>query len=386
MREFAVRVRLYPNAGQRRIISANLDAVRFVWNKALEMCRSMYREYGYVPSPYDMIATLPALKRVYPWLKASESTSLQQVMRHMSRAWDNHFMDSEHFGEPKFKSRKKLRDPSYTSMSVNGSVRVLDEHHIKIPKLGVVYMRGARYLDARVMRVTVRALDDGRYEATLAMRDDNQVAQAEAGAVCGVEVCVDTLLTTHDGYRVDGTMIRRRMLGRLHTRERDAARSKSGSKRHLKKLKRLARMRRHASDAYADAIHKVTAMIVYTYDCVCMERDMPFVKAENAYEEAAFRYEVLRQLWYKCTWYGVRIIEVPMTFDPRERCATCHNDHVETTRRGELYCPKCATYRAFDVNAAINIYDEGIRRMKRGTARRAGTDSERSERTLVETA
>ena len=82
----------------------------------------------------DTAYGLVALKRVYPWLKEADSIALQQSLRHLDTAFLN-FFRVKGSGFPKFKSSKHNRK-SYTTINQNGTVLIMDDKHLRLPKAG----------------------------------------------------------------------------------------------------------------------------------------------------------------------------------------------------------------------------------------------------------
>ncbi|EHO53445.1 hypothetical protein HMPREF9104_00531, partial [Lentilactobacillus kisonensis F0435] len=89
-----------------------------------------------MPSAFALNNLLPALKAEYPWLKAAESTSLQATNHDLIAAYQR-FFQFQH-GFPKFKSRKYPKQSYQSRMGI----RLIDERHLKLPKLGVVRCSG----------------------------------------------------------------------------------------------------------------------------------------------------------------------------------------------------------------------------------------------------
>ena len=75
-------------------------------------------------------------------------------------------------------------------------------------------------------------------------------------------------------------------------------------------------------------------------------------------------------LKYKTEWYGKELIMVNTYYPSSQKCNYCgHVNHdVKDLSLRKWICPKCNTSHDRDINAAINILNEGIRLSQSKTA------------------
>jgi predicted Zn-ribbon and HTH transcriptional regulator len=71
--------------------------------------------------------------------------------------------------------------------------------------------------------------------------------------------------------------------------------------------------------------------------------------------------ELIRQIAYKCEWYGRELIKIDRWFPSSKRCGNCGHvvDKLPLNIR-EWKCPKCGTEHDRDINAAKNILAAGL--------------------------
>lgn len=136
----SVRVRLYPTEEQEILINKTIGCVRFVYNITLENCEQSYEQTQHFPSQNERIKNLVHLKNEFEFLKEVSAAALQQSVRNLNSSLSNFFKNRSHFGFPKFKSKHGSKQ-SYRTPYGGGKADVLDNKHIKLPKLGKVRVK-----------------------------------------------------------------------------------------------------------------------------------------------------------------------------------------------------------------------------------------------------
>ncbi|WP_235874520.1 RNA-guided endonuclease TnpB family protein, partial [Secundilactobacillus hailunensis] len=183
-----IKLRLYPNRDQQLKIKLNFGYNRFVWNQMLAMMVERYQNNPEAKflNAFALNNLLPALKTEYEWLKDAESTSLQSTNHDLVEAYKEFFR--LHKGFPKFKSRKYPKQ-SYQTKSVNHNIKLVDNHHIQLPKLGKLKFKSGRKPVGKIKNVTIRLSATGKFYAVILVDTDIKPL-AKTGNPVGIDLGV----------------------------------------------------------------------------------------------------------------------------------------------------------------------------------------------------
>ena len=145
MIEKSLKLELTPNALKIREIEQNIGDARFVYNHILSEyneLRRMFNDHGYslYPNEKTLNDILLWLKELYPFLKKSDSTNLQQTRRNLEKAFKNYFKGNA--GYPKFKSKKNSKK-SFRIQKNGNNIRVSNKR-IRLTKIRFVHYRTSK--------------------------------------------------------------------------------------------------------------------------------------------------------------------------------------------------------------------------------------------------
>lgn len=119
-----VKLRLYPKPAQQMQLTQLFGNDRFVWNQLLAMMNQRYENNPALPrlNNYQLDRLLPCLKREYPFLKESDSSSLQVVTKNLNQAWQNFLRCRPNLESPVFIVGGSSGNPTRESRHVKSSL------------------------------------------------------------------------------------------------------------------------------------------------------------------------------------------------------------------------------------------------------------------------
>ena len=368
--ERAYKYRIYPTAKQVDLLNQISGSSRFVYNHYLNKRTELYQKSGASMSYNACSKDLTSLKKSeeFSWLKDCDSTALQSELKNLNSAFENFFRrvkSKKKPGYPKYKN-KHCKYQSYTTKNNNGTIAIIN-NKIRIPKVGLLKTKISRLPEGRILSATISRHPSGKYFISLCCRTEKPEAFDKTDLCVGIDLGVKEFAITSDDLHIANPKYLRSLEDKLIKLQRELSRKKLHSNNYEKCRIKVACLHERIANLRNDFLHKLSTDLIRKYDVICLEHLAPSNMVKNhkmakSVSDASWS-EFVRMLIYKAEWYNKTIVQIDRFYPSSQLCHIC-GEKSSTTKDLKVRkwsCPACGTVLDRDVNAAINILNEGLR-------------------------
>lgn len=407
MRHKSYKFRMFPTEEQAKLMWKTIGCARFVYNQILAD-KNLYHEL-YVdgvlgkderdvlqekstPAFYKNLNEEEAQKyygrKSFDFLKSVDSLALANAQMNAGVAYKNFFLHGS--GYPKFKSKDTAKW-SYKTNAVyrrdkHGNLRssvFIKDNYLNLPKVGMVKINKHRGVYGKLKSATIVKERSGKWYVSLLFEDLHDENLPYTGSVVGVDMNLNAIVlsdgTTHNvpNFTKNNSgdlACRQRVFSRsqraLQARRRNGEKlDKYNVKNYQEKREKVAQVHARIAAQRLDFLNKVTTDIVKNHDIICVET----LKVKNLIKNRKLAKSIANASWgafiqmleQKCQTYGKVLVKIDRFFASTQLCSHCGEKGGPRGYKGlrvrEWTCSHCDTHHDRDVNAAINVRNEGYR-------------------------
>ena len=361
---------------------------RFVYNKYVEAMEQFYSdnikgrdltkdEKNRIYKGFKY-TTEKSLRELLPFLKEVSSVALQQARRDAQKSYTDFFAGKK--GKPHFKKRKD--GCSFREVGLSDDLISEHEMWLKIPKIGKVAFRHNRIpawfhtKGIKRKNLTVEITRSGRCYASIccvyeSVNDKEKSFSESDNQAIGLDFSPSKAYIDSDNQpALNYVPFKQQAKKRLAHLQRNLSRTKKGSKNREKARRRLARFEERIANKRRDWMEKETLRLVRSYEVIGVETlnikgMMRFSHNAKNYNDVSWN-KFVNTLEWKSKFHNCSVVKSDKWFASSQICSHCgfKNESVRNLSVRKWICPSCGVEHSRDHNAAINLRNDAISKIK----------------------
>ena len=363
--------RIYPTTKQRKTLETILEGCQTLYNQALAMRKQAYEKFRSENSRYAghgeslsykiQANHLTPLRQESCFWSSIHIDVLQDTLRRLDKAYQAFFRrvkTGQAPGFPRFKGKGRYRSMTFSHLSKQ-LIRNIRKRmaRIVVPKIGHIAIRYHRPLpNGTIKNLTIQRKASG-WHANIAVKVAD-VPEVKVQTTTGVDVGLESFLTTSDGDKVHNPRHFRESEKQLSKAQRVLSRRDKGSGHYQQQRAIVAKIHEHIANQRRD-FHYKTAHRLFSQ---CEEVAVEDLKIRNMVQHRHLAKSISDAGWgnfqlilqSKAANAGKQLTKV----DPKytsQKCSGCDKIVKKSLSVRIHDCPDCGLELDRDHNAAINI-------------------------------
>jgi putative transposase len=343
-------------------IDRAIRTVQFIRNKCLDFWMQSKKEdkvNGYSLSKYST-----QLRKEFPFVNTLNSMACQASAE---RAWlaISRFYSNCKSNKPGKKGFPRFqKDNRSVEFKTSGWHLYSWNKTLKIEGIGRFKLVGKQNIFSfplkTIKRVRLVKKADGYY-CQFVVDTKTDFTLPKTGKEVGIDVGLESFLTTSDGEKVENPRFLRKSEERLKTLQRRVSKKLKGSNNRNKARKRLARLHLKIQRQRKDFVVKTARALCQSNDLIVIED----LKISNMVKNHKLAKSISDAGWFMFrTWldyFGVKFGREVIAVNPAYTSQACSNcgEIVKKSLSTRTHVCKCGCVLDRDENAAINILNKG---------------------------
>ena len=383
-----LKIRLYPTPEQFQMFLKTDGCRRFIYNKYVESMEQFYKDNikgknltkEQKKEIYEQFKykTEKQLKEEYTFLKEVSSVALQQGRKDAQKAYRDFFKGKK--GKPHFQKRKD--GCSFREVMLPKELLSEHEQWIQIPVIGKVTFRHNHIPNwfhtkgLKKKNLTVEVTKSGKCYCSIcceyeSINDKEKVYSGSDNQIIGLDFSPKcAYIDSNNDKAPDYIPFKQSVKRHLAHLQRNFSRTKKGSKNREKARKRLAKFEEYIANKRKDWMEKETLRLVRSFEVIGVESlnikgMMKFSHNAKNYNDVSWNKFVCMLEW-KSKVHNCLVVKADKFFASSQICSHCgfKNEAVKNLIVRKWICPSCGVEHNRDHNAAINLRNDAISKIK----------------------
>jgi len=359
--KYTYKFRLRPTKEQENLLNKHFGSIRWSYNYFLNQRKQEYLNNKKSVNYYDQSRELTQLKKKEEtkWLKETNAQSLQFSLNNLDMAYQNFFNKRVKF--PRFKSKK-----SKNSFTVPQHVKN-EGNKIYFPKFNEgIRMVMEREIKGKIKKATLIKTPTGKYFVSILTEKEYTPANKTNKSI-GIDLGLKDFLVLSNGSKIKNQRFLKYYERILTKNQKHLSRKRKGSNRYERQRLKVAKIHEKITNSRMDLIHKTTFNLIKDFDKIYLEDlnvkgMMKNYRLAKSISDASWG-KFIDILTYKAEWNDKEIIHIDRFFPSSKTCHKCGYINNSLTLKDRSWtCPDCGENHDRDVNASINILNEGYRK------------------------
>lgn len=388
------KFRLKPTEQQLIYFEKAFGCTRKMYNVYVDSLYQQLEKQGFKSGKIDYktikLVTPATIKKDFDYMKEIDSlafanTQLQfqkAIKKYNSEFWNSGYKKSakkkvktmgkeltfrDLKGLPKFHKKHSCRD-SYTTNNQKGTVAIVDDKFVKLPKLKtLVKFVNHRQLPQNciIKSATISKVCDNYYISFCVEYEVKEIAPVEIKKVVGLDYSQTNFFVSSEGEKANYPRYYRKLEDKLKLEQQRLSRKELNSNNWIKQKKKISKLQNKIANQRLDFIHKLSYRLAEEFDCVVVEdldlRNLAqcLSLGKNVHDNCFGKFREF--LAYKLEDRGKRLIKIDKFFPSSKTCSNCnnHKDNLKLSDR-TYKCDSCGLEIDRDINAGINIRNQGL--------------------------
>ena len=355
------KFKLSPSKAIQTKFEQTLNLCGELYNAALQERREAWKLNRISINFYLQAVQLPEIKLIRTELGNIYSQVLQDVLRRLSKTFDNFFrrvkQGDAKVGFPRFKSRSRFDSFCY----VQSGFKIVGDKLI-LSKIGSVKLKLHRAIEGTIKTCTIKRESNGWY-VIFACETESQPQIKTIQSAVGVDVGLETFGTLSNGEKITNPRffkIDEKALGKANRRLSD---EQKGTKQFKKRVKVLQKIYRRIRNRRTNFAHQESRKLVNSFDAIFFE-DLNITKMmQNGFLAKGIADVAWHQLISFTLYKAENAGKVCKTVNPKgtsQECSGCGEIVKKDLSVRIHHCLNCGLKICRDVNASLNILGRGL--------------------------